>query len=149
MTAFPRIHEDATCPLPGYEGYTFRVLANPTGSEKQDWSRGLSYLVQSDCADCAALDTRDRKAAKEGERRYCAACQEARAVAGRASVAIFGQSHVEGFDFSTPDASLATFTRDDLPSELQLWLYMLPIELWEARIAAMQKQLPFSSKAGS
>jgi hypothetical protein len=142
MTAFPRIHEDATCPLPGYEGYTFRVLANPTGSEKQDWS--LGHLGISGCADCARLGTQRGKAAKEQpERRYCAACQEARERMARASMAIFGDSRVDGFDFSSPAASLATFERDDLPDELLLWLYMLPAELWAARIEAMRTKLPF------
>jgi hypothetical protein len=147
MTAFPRIHEDATCPLSGYEGYTFRVLANPTGSEKQDWS--LGHLGIAGCPDCARLGTQRGKAAKEMERRYCAACQEARDRMARASMAIFGDSRVDGFDFSSPAASLATFERDDLPDELLLWLYMLPAELWAARIEAMKKQLPFSSKIGS
>jgi hypothetical protein len=146
MTAFPRIHEDATCPLPGYEGYTFRVLANPTGSEKQDWS--LGHLGIAGCPDCVRLGTPRGKAAKEQERRYCAACQEARERMARASMAIFGDSRVDGFDFSSPAASLATFERDDLPDELLLWLYMLPAELWAARIEAMKKQLPFSSKIG-
>jgi hypothetical protein len=128
MTAFPRIHEDATCPLPGYEG----------------------HLGISGCADCARLGTQRGKAAKEQpERRYCAACQEARERMARASMAIFGDSRVDGFDFSSPAASLATFERDDLPDELLLWLYMLPAELWAARIEAMRTKLPFSSKIGS
>src|SRR5687768_11248664 len=107
MTAFPRIYEDCACPLPGYEGYSFRVLANPTGAEKNDWSMG--HLGAAECADCARIGTsRGKSKAVAPRQAFCQACQEARDRMGRASVAIFGSSRVAGFDFSTPEAALAT-----------------------------------------
>ncbi len=124
---FPRLYDDLTCPLVGYEGYSFRVLLNPTGQEKTDWARG--HLGVEGCAECAL----------ERPGTYCADCSAARDRMGRAAVAIYGTSHTEGFDFSTPESSLATFAMDDLPDELLAWLYTLPINLWAARSESLKK----------
>lgn len=142
---FPRIYTDEPCPLDGYEGYRFRVLANPTGAEKTDWS--LGHLGRDGCADCAELGTLTSKQG-DATKTYCADCQEGRDRLGRASVAIYGTSHVEGFDFSTPEASLATFSQADIPDELLLWLYMLPQALWAARGEDVKKKLPRSLGTG-
>jgi hypothetical protein len=134
----PRIYLDMPCPLDGYEGYTFRVLANPTGAEKNDWAMG--HLGADDCAACAKLGT---PRGKQGStiKKYCEGCQAARDRMGRAAVAVYGSSHVEGFDFATPESSLATFSMPDLPDELLLWLYMAPGALWAARAEEIKKKL--------
>ena len=132
---FPRIYENQTCPLDGYEAYTFRVLVNPTGAEKTDWFYG--NLGTEGCAACAALDG------------YCPECQTARERMGRAAVAFYGQTKVAGFDFSTPEAALATLAQDDLPDELLAWLYMLPSALWTARSDDLKKRLTSPSIAGN
>jgi hypothetical protein len=144
MTPFPRIYSDQPCPLDGYEGYSFRVLLNPTGQEKTDWMQG--NLGIEDCDDCAKLGTPRGKQASDApqSKRYCARCQGLRAQLGRATVAVYGTSHAEGFDFSTPESALATFSQDDLPDELLRWLYMLPAALWVARVDDLKKKLPTS-----
>jgi hypothetical protein len=126
---FPRIYTDVACPLDGYEGYTFRVLANPTGAEKTDWAFGS--LGDPDCADC-----------KASKRAYCADCTTARDRMGRSASAIYGTSKAAGLDFSTPEASLASFSLAELPDELLAWLYMLPGALWAARSEDVKKKLP-------
>lgn len=142
---FPRLYSDEPCPLDGYEGYSFRVLLNPTGAEKNDWA--LGHPGAEDCVDCAKLGTARGKQGNGGKE-YCEPCKTARDRMGRAVVAIYGTSHVEGFDFSTPDAALATFSMVDLPDELLAWLYMLPAALWNARNEEIKKKLPRSSTTG-
>jgi len=143
---FPRIYTDQPCPLDGYEGYSFRVLANPTGAEKTDWA--LGHLGAQGCADCARLGTVRGKGLRE-PKRYCEACTTARAQLGRSAVAIYGTSRVDGFDFSNPEAALASFSMDDLPDELLAWLYMLPTALWAARSEDVKKKLPPFSPTGN
>ncbi len=126
---FPCIDEDRTCPLPGYEGYTFRVLVNPTAAEKRDWWFG--HMGFPDCLDCKAA----------GEGHYCTACTEARTRRGRAAVAIYGRSRVAGFDFSTPDLALATFGDEAMPDEFAGWLYQLPDAIWTARGDLLKKMV--------
>ena len=138
---FPRIYENQTCPLPGYEAMTFRVLINPTGAEKTDWARG--HLGRTDCADCQAARN------GTGEQIFCVGCSLARDQMGRSSVAVYGQSQVAGFDFTTPAASLATFAQDDLPDELLAWLYLLPGSLWQARSDDLAKKLDSSSRTAT
>lgn len=135
---FPRIYSDESCPLDGYAGYTFRVLLNPTGAEKMDWAMG--HLGIEGCEACARLGTARGKQGSSGKR-YCTPCQEARERMGRSASAIFGTSHTDGFDFSTPDTALATFEQPDLPDELLAWLYMLPTSLWAARSESLKKTL--------
>lgn len=132
---FPRLYADEACPLPGYEGYVFRLLLNPTQAEINDWQLGALGGVTSGCADCTATT-------------YCDRCQGLRARMGRAAVAIYGTSHVEGFDFSTPDASLATFSMPELPNELLLWLYQVPDARWMARQKDVEKKLRSSWQTG-
>lgn len=142
---FPRLYSDQPCPIDGYEGYSFRVLLNPTGAEKDDWAMG--HTGAQGCAACAQLGT---PRGKQGSERtlYCPDCQAARNRLGRASAAIYGSSHVEGFDFSSCAASLATFGMPDLPDELLLWLYMLPAALWQARTEEIKKKLLTSLRTG-
>lgn len=136
--AFPRLYDDQTCPIAGYEGYALRVLVNPTGAEKTDWA--LGHLGIDGCAECAKLQPIAGTSKTPTPRRWCAACAEARARLGRAAVAVFGTSHTEGFDFSTPENALATFAQD-MPDELLAWLYMLPASLWAARSDDLKKKL--------
>lgn len=140
---FPRIYVDEACPLDGYEGYSFRVLANPTAQEKTDWWTGHFGLI--DCQDCAKLGGQRRKLSDaEPAKRCCATCQAARERKGRAAVAIYGQSHVEGFDFSSPEASLASFEQDGVPDELLGWLFDLPNAIWQRRADEIKKKLSTS-----
>lgn len=136
---FPRIYNDIVCPLDGYEGYSFRVLLNPTGQEKMDWA--LGHLGTLDCQDCAKLGTNSGKQGNGGSKKYCIACTTARDQLGRAALAIYGTSHVDGFDFSTSAASLASFSMAELPDELLRWLYELPGALWGARTDDLKKKL--------
>jgi hypothetical protein len=133
---FPRIYQDISCPLDGYEGYSFRVLVNPTGAEKMDWA--LGSLGATGCTECAAPADGD----------YCPSCQTARDRMGRSAVAIYGTSKAAGFDFATADAALSSFSQADLPDELLAWLYMLPGALWAARSEDVKKKLIFSSTNG-
>lgn len=142
MTAFPRLYSDEPCPLDGYQGYSFRVLLNPTGAEKTDWHAG--HLGIEGCPDCAKLGT-GRGKQGSAEKKYCAACQTARDLLGRAAVAVYGTSHAEGFDFATPEAALASFSQAELPDEFLRWLYALPAALWVARVEDLKKKLPGSS----
>jgi hypothetical protein len=140
---FPRLYSNETCPLEGYDGFTFRVLLNPTAAEKTDWA--LGHLGAEHCPACAGLNQLpafDGTAEREAPARaYCPSCAEARARLGRSAVAIFGQSQVSGFDFSTPDAALASFSQDGLPDEFLYWLFALPGALWEKRTADLKKKL--------
>lgn len=138
---FPRLYSDEPCPLDGYQGYTFRVLLNPTGQEKTDWIEG--NLGIDGCADCATAR------AAESPSPFCPSCQTARGRFGRATCAIYGTSRTEGFDFSTLEASLASFEQDGLPDELLRWLYMLPAALWVQRNEEIKKKLPTSSTTGN
>jgi hypothetical protein len=142
---FPRIYDNVSCPLDDYEGYSFRVLLNPTRAEIDDWH--LGHPGTEGCADCAKLSTARGKQGS-ATKKYCEACTEARDRLGRGAVAVYGTSHVDGLDFSTPESSLATLSQADLPNELLLWLYMLPDALWVARTEDMKKKLPRSLETG-
>lgn len=144
---FPRIYEDAKCPLEGYEALSFRLLVNPTGAEKDDWAFG--HMGVQDCAACAKLGTARGKGTGIPEKKYCPDCATARDRQGRAAVAIFGPSQVPGFDFSTPETSLASFAQADLPDELLGWLYAVPSARWTARYDEIKKKLPSFSTTGS
>lgn len=140
--SFPRIYTEETCTLDGYSGYTFRVLVNPTGRDRDDWAFG--GLGGGDCTACAALNAeRETDAAPL----YCEACTKARMRLGRAAHAIFGESSVDGLDFSSEAAALATFGSDDVPDELLGWLYRVPLYLWLKRGEDMKKKLPLSLPA--
>lgn len=143
---FPRIYQDISCPLDGYEGYSFRVLVNPTGAEKMDWALGT--LGARDCPECAKLGT-PRGKQGNGGKKYCEACTNARAMLGRSAVAIYGTSKAAGFDFSTPGDALESFSMAELPDELLAWLYMLPGALWSARSEDVKKKLTFSLTTGA
>lgn len=133
----PRIYVDEACPLGGYEELRVRTLANATDAEWKSWAAG--NLGTPDCKECAKLTTppvgRGKKAAparpaaqlaEAGARRYCVACTAARAACGE-SIALFYGPELLGEDVSTPAAALALFDRDDaLPSELVIWLQLLP-----------------------
>jgi len=140
---FPRLYTDPPeqCPLAGYEGYSFRVLLNPTASEKRDW--WLGGIGARDCEACAAAR------AANPPRPFCAACQERRDRWGRAWPAIYGTSHAAGLDFTSAPAALESITQEDLPDELLSWLIQLPDALWAARAEEIKKKLPTSSPTGN
>lgn len=140
---FPRLYTDPplSCPLPGYEGYSFRVLLNPTSAEKTDW--WLGGVGRRGCADCAAAQAADPP------RPFCAICQERRDRWGRAFPAIYGTSQVAGFDFTTAESSLSSITAPDVPDEFLSWLFQLPDSLWTARTEDVKKKLLPSSTTGN
>jgi hypothetical protein len=127
----PRIYADETCPLEDYESFKLRVLQNSTDAEWRDWLQG--GLGTPDCPDCAALRQPPVARGKRSKQptqapnpaAYCPTCTEARVRFGRAGHAFFGPGTPD-LDFSGPEAALATLERDDLPSELLMWLTLLP-----------------------
>jgi hypothetical protein len=135
---FAPIYSNETFPLGGYDSYIFRVLLNPTGKIKEDWWRGI--LEDSDCADCAVKRAADESA-------HCDRCAALRSRKGRAAVAIYGGTKIQGFDFSTPEASLTTFLQPDLPDDFLGWLLALPDALWMRRSEELKKKLIGSSTA--
>lgn len=137
---FPRLYSDQPCPIDGYEGYSFRVLLNPTGAEKDDWAMGNAGV--QGCEACA--DARKAKTPTP----FCEQCTLARDRLGRSATVIYGTSHVKGFNFADTAASLATFAMTDLPDELLLWLYLLPGALWAARAEEIKKKLLTSLPTG-
>lgn len=148
--AFPAIYADETPPIDGYEGFVFRVLVNPTGATKDDWAFG--NLGDDNCEACAKLNGPARGRPREGDeaapaRKRCERCTTARDRFGRAAIAIYGSSHVDGFDWSTTDAALASLSNPELPDELLMWLYMLPASLWSKRADELKKRLSTSLSA--
>lgn len=133
---FPRVYIDESCPLDGYDGLTVRVLGNATDREWREWAGAT--LGDPQCAACAALRTEDAHAegahaegathegaAHEG-RSYCPACTAARAAWGRSIVLFYGPKLLD-HDVSTPEAALALFDDDNaLPSEIVIWLHLVP-----------------------
>ncbi len=138
---FPRIFDDAACPLEGYAGYTFRVLVNPTAQEKRDWA--LGDLGAPGCAEC-------EKGRKIDPSFFCPSCTERRSLLGRAAHVVFLESKVQGFDFGTEEAALTSFSQP-MPDEFLAWLYMLPGSVWDRRGEALKKTLssPSETNAGS
>lgn len=147
---FPTLYEDTPCPMDGYEGYTFRLLANPTQQVKIDWV--LGNLGDPECPECQKLNgpARGKPRADElpTERRHCERHTQARAQFARAAAAIYGSSKVSGFDFSSEAAALASFEQD-MPDEFLAWLYMAPRALWDRRAEELRKKVLTPSSNGS
>ena len=142
----PRVYIDESCPLEGYESLQVHVLANATDSEWNAWC--AAHLGLPGCAECAKLSTpptrRGRKPAapiEPGPRQYCPACAAARQQYGE-SIALFYGPALLGEDVSTPEAALALFDRDDaLPSEIVIWLALLPGAVRNARVETLMGNL--------
>jgi hypothetical protein len=136
--------------MDGYEGYTFRILANPPGQVKVDWA--LGNLGDPNCQECAKLNApaRGKPRANESpyEQRYCEKHVQSRAMFARGAMAVYGTSKVSGFDFSSEAATLASFEQD-MPDEFLSWLYMAPSALWERRVDELKKRVltPSSSES--
>ena len=127
----PRIYLDEPAPLDGYEGLTVRVLANASDAEWRVWVQG--NLGTPDCEACAAA-TPDR----------CPACAEARAAFGRSIVTFYGPRLID-HDVSTPGLALALFDDDSaLPSEIVIWLQVLPGNLRQRRTESLLGNLASS-----
>lgn len=137
---FAAIYSNETFPLGGYDSLIFRVRVNPTGKVKEDWWRGI--VEEPDCRACAEL----RAGALEvPDPPYCATCRDLRGRKGRAAVAIYGATSIQGFDFTTPEAALASFLQPDLPDDFLGWLLALPDALWRHRSEELKKKLLGSS----
>jgi hypothetical protein len=140
----PRVHSTETCPLEGYEALQVRILANTSDAEWKRWCAG--NLGMPGCPDCkqqasppVSRGRRGTRAAapapaeSAAPRLYCPACQAARVAYGESIVLLYGPELL-GEDVSTPAAALALFDRDDaLPSELVIWLQLLPGVVRSAR----------------
>lgn len=135
---FQAIHSNETFPLGGYDSYIFRVRVNPTGKTKEDWWRGI--LEDPGCPRCA-----EQRASAPDAGGYCETCQELRKRKGRAAVAIYGETKIQGVDFSTPEASLASLLQPELPDDVLGWLLALPDVLWQRRSEELKKKLIGSS----
>lgn len=147
---FPRIHVTETCPLEGYEGYTLRILANPTPANKNDWAFG--DLPREGCEDCARLGTlRGKPKATQAQPHYCAECTAKQQRLARACVAILGETRAGGLDFSTEEAAIATLAQPAMPDDLLAWIYMVPAAVWERRSNDLKKKLtsPSANANGS
>jgi hypothetical protein len=135
MSSITPIYVEETCPLEGYEELSVHVLANSTVRQFEGWRSG--HLGGTDCPQCAKLSApkvvRGRRAKAPAANPqassstvYCPACTAARAAFGQAVVAFYGPTLL-GHDVSTPDAALALFDSDDLlPSEIVIWLQLVP-----------------------
>jgi hypothetical protein len=119
----PHIYVEEPCPLDGYDGLNVRVLGNATDREWREWAGAT--LGDPDCGKCKALNPLippDPALA----RLYCPACTAARAAWGRSIVLLYGPRLLD-HDVSTPEAALALFDDDDaLPTEIVIWIQLLP-----------------------
>lgn len=137
----PTKHENMS--PPGYDALVFRVLLNPSGAVWSDWTNGR-FEKPGGCAECRAIQEGTGDPAAR-----CPACLEARERLGRALHAFYGQSAVSDFDFSSPEAALATWGRNDLPDDLFFWLGMLPDSIVTRRREELLKNLGLSSSSES
>lgn len=129
----PRIFVDEPCPLEGYGDLAVRVLANASDAAWRQWATGS--LGTPGCPDCAALP--------DGQR--CPACTAARTLYGQAIVTLYGPTLL-GHDVSTPEAALALFDDDAaLPSELVIWLQLVPGTVRQRRTEALLPNLTGSA----
>ena len=149
----PRVYTEEPCPLDGYEDLAVRVLANATDAEWRCWA--TADLGAVGCAACQQLNApikrgrRPAAPAEPGPRRYCPDCAARRARYGE-SVALFYGPVLLGEDVSTPAAALALFDRDDaLPSEIVIWLQLLPGVVRERRTSDLLGNLTRSSTTPS
>lgn len=133
-TPFPKLYENHSCPLDGYEAITVRVLVNPTRALKDDWYAG--NLGDPTCPTC-----------QPGV--YCDVHRESRERFGRALTALFSETNAAGLDFSTSQAALATLDSGTLPDEFVAWLYRFPAVVWARRVDTIEKKLIGSSAIGS
>lgn len=145
----PRVYVDEPCPLPGYEGaVTARILSNPTRREIDDYEAGRNLtltdlddiereaaaaLQQTDLPDDVRANWQNLRdvvlpAARERWQRF-----------GRALHAFYRECRINGLDFSTPEAALASITSQDYPEEVLYWLRELPGALVEDRRDLIKK----------
>ena len=141
--AFQRIYVTEPCPLDGYDDLSVRVLANATDREWRTWAEG--DLGAPGCPDCAKLNEpktpRGKQSAPLGAdpwpRRYCESCTKRRQQFGQSIVLFYGPRLLDR-DVSTVDAALALFDDDDaLPSEIVIWLQLLPSQIRDRRTKAL------------
>lgn len=118
----PRIYNEEACPLEGYGDLKIRLLVNPSGRELLDWQQGS--LGMPGCETCTE---------ENGARHYCDDCAAARERKGRAAAALFGPVLFDR-PCQTTDQALAILDDDDIPSELFIWLLLLPDSVVNARI---------------
>jgi hypothetical protein len=135
------IYVQEVCPLEGYEALSVRVLANSTDKEWRQWAAG--NLGLHGCEQCAKLNApkvaRGRRAKAPAPSQepvapiYCPSCTAARNAYGQAIATFYGPTLLE-HDVSTPAQALALLDRDDaLPSELVIWLQLVPSAVRQRR----------------
>lgn len=118
--AFPKRYRQAKCP--GYDDLTFRVQANPTGTE-------LSALYDGD------TETPERAASL-----------------GAMLVQSFGGDKIEGYgvalDFSTPESVITLLSDDAIPIDLRRWIRNAPMDVVSYEREEHAKNLAASFELG-
>lgn len=111
----------------GYADLSFQIRVNPTNAE-------LMTLVRGSVPETA--DNEDAKAREKAK-------AQARATFGKALMQAYAGAKVEAygvlFDFSTPDAALATMELDGIPDDLAHWLRNAPVDVVLAEREAITK----------
>lgn len=149
----PRIYKPQPCPLEGYEALSVRLLVNPTGRELSDWQLGTLGLPG--CTDCEALNAptvaRGKKAQPAeapAEWQYCPTCATLRSRKARACVALYGPTLL-GRPCTTEAEALAILDDDDIPTEVFVWLLLLPEQVVNARMEQLRPNSPGSATTRS
>jgi hypothetical protein len=124
-TPFGPIYEDVPLsPDLGYPaGTAVRIRVNPTKAQWQSWIDGSTVPPG---------ETLEQKAVRE-------------VLVLAALHALYGAATLPGFDFSTPEATRATWERPDVPDELWVFLLQLPWEIINKRREAILKNVSRSS----
>lgn len=144
----PRIYKPQECLLEGYEGLTVRLLVNPTGRELSDWQ--LGGLGLPGCTDCERLNTPKAARGKKAQpapapakRQYCDTCATLRSRKARACVALYGPSLLDR-PCTTEAEALTILDDDDIPTEVFVWLMLLPDQVVNARMEQLRPNSPGS-----
>ncbi len=161
------LYDDATPPIPGYEGVKLRVLLNPPRAILEDFDHGGFSATEHERAAMQACRTivDDKATTAKDRRTYQARLDELeRDIAerqqrmGRALHTLFGTSEpltlelqdgTVTIDFTTPAAALATMEEQACPDELAYWLAALPTEIPRARREFVAQNLGKSFSAAS
>ena len=122
---FGPIYEDVPlAPDLGYPpGAAVRIRVNPTKGQWQAWLDGSTPVPG---------ETAEQKAARE-------------VLVLAALHALYAEARLPGFDFSTPEATRATWDDPDVPDELWVFLLQLPWEVIAKRREAILKNVSRSS----
>jgi hypothetical protein len=145
-------HDTANPPAElGYDprDWAVDVLLNPSRATLRDWRDGgtdyaegqqqvIGYnriIIENTSDDAERAAAQQRIDEIEAER------VERRAKLGRALHAFYGTTPAGRWDFSSPEAALATIERDDIPEEVITWVLLLPHAVSQRRQDLIVKKL--------